>query len=188
MENKEKKNFPVQLDGQEYWVSRSVAVTMGVFRWMNGKLHVLANKRGKGTPDFQGYWNLPCGYLEYNETSQGACSRELAEETGCQVLSELDWRLQGIVTNPNDNPRQNVVLRYVLAPTATLYIPETLILPQQMDVKNRVNGGEDNEVEEIRWIDVDTIDEYEWAFNHKELIPQLKEFFNNLILLNVQVR
>ena len=48
------KNFPVQVNGKEYWISRAMAVVGLVFCIDNGELFILAGKRGKGTPDFQG--------------------------------------------------------------------------------------------------------------------------------------
>ena len=59
-------NFPFMYRGKEYWYSRSVATTPFVFcKNENNEYCVLANKRGIGTPDFQGLWNVPCGYLLY---------------------------------------------------------------------------------------------------------------------------
>jgi hypothetical protein len=52
------KNFQVtsKEDNQKYWISRSCAVAMFLFsRDKFGNLCILANKRGTGTPDFQGY-------------------------------------------------------------------------------------------------------------------------------------
>jgi 8-oxo-dGTP pyrophosphatase MutT (NUDIX family) len=31
-------------------------------------------------------------------------------------------------------------------------------------------GGEENEVDEIKWIPLDEINNYEWAFSHADLI------------------
>ena len=54
------------------WFSRSVACATAVL--LNdsdsGRWYVLAGQRGTGTPDYQGYWNLPCGYLDYNLTKE----------------------------------------------------------------------------------------------------------------------
>ena len=60
------KNFKITAveDGKEYWISRSVAVSVFLFVKDKDKLYVLANKRGPGAADFQGLWNCPCGYLD----------------------------------------------------------------------------------------------------------------------------
>ena len=82
------KNFPLlDENGKEWWISRSIAVTGCVFTFLNGKWCVLANKRGEGTPDFQGMWNMPCGYLDFNETTAEAVIREVYEETGVRLTS-----------------------------------------------------------------------------------------------------
>ena len=60
-------NFPVQHEGKTYWVSRSVAVACFVFTTIKDKICVLANQRGEGSADFHGYWNAPCGYLDFGE-------------------------------------------------------------------------------------------------------------------------
>ncbi|MDZ7849097.1 MAG: NUDIX domain-containing protein [Owenweeksia sp.] len=42
-----------------------------------------------------GYWNLPCGYLENEETIQAGALREVYEETGASVeLENLHTCLQ----------------------------------------------------------------------------------------------
>lgn len=80
------KNFPLlDENGKEWWISRSIAVTGCIFTFLNGKWCVLANKRGEGTPDFQGMWNMPCGYLDFDETTAQAVIREVYEETGIKV-------------------------------------------------------------------------------------------------------
>ena len=84
-------NFSVIKDGKEYWVARNVAVVCFVFAPINGEWCVLANQRGKGTPDFQGLWNAPCGYLDYNETTKEAAKREVYEETGIQLKHAKFW-------------------------------------------------------------------------------------------------
>ena len=62
------KNFPIKVQedtiingenmkGKTFWVSRSCAVAVFVFANIKGIWYVLANQRGKGCPDYQGYWN-----------------------------------------------------------------------------------------------------------------------------------
>ena len=78
-------NFSIEHEGKIYWISRSMAVVCFVFAYIDGRWCVLANQRGEGTPDFQGYWNAPCGYLDYNETLEQAAIREVYEETGVKL-------------------------------------------------------------------------------------------------------
>ena len=43
---------------------RFCAVSGFIYAIVNGKYSILANLRGSGTPDYQGCWNAPCGFLE----------------------------------------------------------------------------------------------------------------------------
>lgn len=159
------KNFPVHVDGKEYWVARNVAVVGFVIAPRNGKWCILANKRGEGVPDYKGYWNAPCGYLDFDETIEQAVLREVFEETGVQLHSATFW---GFSDSPLDN-HQNITFRYYT------------ILPNAEDLQDfdENNGGENGEVADIAWIPVDCIDQYQWAFKHDELIKEL----SNLIEL-----
>lgn len=56
--------------GQTLWSGRYCAIAAFVFLKINRAWHVLANKRGSGTPDFQGMWNCVCGYLEADECAE----------------------------------------------------------------------------------------------------------------------
>lgn len=43
-------------------------------------------------------------------------------------------------------------------------------------------GGEDNEVEEVKWIDIRKLNNYKWAFNHNKIIERiilLKQYIQN---------
>jgi ADP-ribose pyrophosphatase YjhB (NUDIX family) len=42
----------------------------------------------RGIEPRKGYWNLPCGFLENNETVQDGAAREVLEETGAAVILE----------------------------------------------------------------------------------------------------
>ena len=76
------KNYSITIEtgehaGETVWVHRSIAVAGFIFCKINDEWCVLANQRGEGAPDFQGYWNCPCGYLDFDETLAEACSRKL---------------------------------------------------------------------------------------------------------------
>ena len=154
------KNFPVEIDGKEYWISRAVAVVGFVFCLDGEELFILAGKRGKGASDFQGYWNVPCGYLDFDETTKEACSRELAEETNLYVNPDA-WVLFGIEDSPKAN-RQNITFRYY-AFNSKLYKGQTVY----------AKGAEEDEVEAVEWIPISKIHEYQWAFNHKKRISEI---------------
>lgn len=156
------KNFPIKHKGKTVWISRSVAVVGFVFcKDEEGNWYVLANKRGKGTPDFQGLWNLVCGYIEKDETGEEAVVREINEETGLE-LDKSKFELCRVSTNPKNN-RQNISLGYMTILDGTI-----------ADHSNfNKNHMEKDEVEEIKWIKISTLFLYEWAFGHDEIIQHI---------------
>lgn len=85
--------------GETLWSGRYCAVSCVVLAKENNKWYVLINKRGKGTPDDQGKWNMPCGYLDGGESATEACSREVAEECGVNIPSEA-FALINVETDP----------------------------------------------------------------------------------------
>ena len=156
------KNFEVTSleDGKRYWMSRSVAVSTFLFIRDVGEIYVLANKRGKGSADFQGLWNCPCGYLDFDETGEEAAVREVREETG-YILESKELNLDKVITCPRQN-HQNVTLRYICEKDIS-------------DIKKLDGdfGGEEEEVEEVKLINIKNIDDYEWAFEHNDIIKEI---------------
>ena len=165
--NKNKRNFPIEYKGKVIWYSRSVAAALFVFaKDEHDNLYVLANKRGEGTPDFQGYWNVCVGYLSFNESAEQASIRECMEETGINVpIDKL--RLVGVESSPSAN-KQNVTIRYMALMDETLNKDSSLM---KFDLSN----NEEDEVSDVRWINVDDIELYDWAFNHNERIKEIVE-------------
>lgn len=156
------KNFKIKVKDQEYWISRSIAVAAFIFtKDENGNFYILANQRGKGTPDFQGYWNCPCGYLDYNETTVEAACREVQEETSV-ICPELEFF--AINSDPNAN-KQNVTIQYWGFIEKPIY--------------QNLAGGEENEVLNVKWINVKDVNSYDWAFNHDKVIQII---FNTLFI------
>lgn len=146
------------------WFSRSVAAAIFVFcRDSNGVLHVLASERGKGAADFKGYWNCPCGYLDFNETVKGCAIRELNEETGIGV-DESIVRFINYEDDPIAANRQNVTFRFGVNITDNT-------IERLSEFSHKLN--EKNEVGKIAWVPVNEIDKYDWAFNHKTRIIEI---------------
>ena len=155
------RNFPFFHRGKLFWYSRSVATTIGVFcKNSNNEWCVLANQRGKGAPDFQGLWNITCGYLEHDVTGEENCQKEIYEETGVFVPVEL-IKFRGVKTDPSEN-RQNVSLRY-----------SAFLSGVCEDYETTDAHSEKDEVADIRWIPLSEVDEYSWAFGHEELIGKM---------------
>jgi 8-oxo-dGTP pyrophosphatase MutT (NUDIX family) len=154
------KNFPIEHEGKTYWISRAVAVAGYVFDYCDGKLFVLAAKRGKGSSDFQGYWNIPCGYLDFDETTAEACCRELDEETNLKIYPN-NLHLFDVEDSPTAN-KQNVTFRYWTY--STFYYKNQNVYAK---------GEEEDEVEEVKWIPIEELDQYEFAFNQKKTIGKI---------------
>ena len=137
---------------------RYCAVVAFIFAIVDGKLSVLANQRGKGTPDFQGYWNCPCGFLEKNEFGHVGAARETLEETGFHIQPDA-LKMFSVQTDPYKSNNGNVSIRY-----------KAFVGFQKQITKVDIEGGEADEVERIKWIPLDEVERYQWAFGHDKTI------------------
>ena len=147
--------------GEVEWVARNIAALVMVLGYnKQGKPHVLANVRGPKTPDpeFRGCWCMPCGYLDYNETIRESAVREVFEETGVK-LNPKNLILFYINDIPEEDKRQNVTFRY-----------RCTVKEDIEDIKLTDKNSEDEEVSNIKWIPIDEVNNYKWAFNHDQII------------------
>ena len=189
-----KENEKIELaDGRVIWISRSVAVMAVIVAHdiENNKKYALVCKRGKDTPDYQGYYCCPCGYLDWDESAEQGAIREVWEETNidvenivqynfidtesCLVEVEIEknyfkqpfWVNSSIFAN-----RQNVTLCFGVLFNVKNF--DSLPVPSPKNV----NTDSFEEVEEVLWMDVSQIEGAEnFAFNHNARIMQfLKEF------------
>ncbi len=132
---------------------RFCAVSGFIYAIVDGKYSILANLRGPGTPDYQGCWNAVCGFLECFENSKEGIQRELFEECGFIVDTD-DLNVIYVETEPEECNNGNVSIRH--------YAFLGKIIPHYY----KKEGGEENEVDSVKWIPVKDIDKYKWAFNH----------------------
>ena len=132
---------------------RFCAVSGFVQAIVNGKYSILANLRGPGTPDYQGCWNAVCGFLERYENSKEGIAREMLEECRFQIDTD-DLKIVHVETDPAECNNGNVTIRH------TAFLGK--IIPHYVAKE----GGEENEVDSVKWIPVDEFDNYKWAFNH----------------------
>lgn len=151
-------------DGREAWLSRSVVVAVTAVVLCGAEPYVLINRRGPGLPNYVGYWNLPCGYLDYDETTSEAAVREVWEECGVDVrplwqsaIVEYMNSVWGLDSTPK-GAKQNVSLHYGL-------LTEVDTLPQVCTL-----NAEQNEVSEVCWWPLRKVDELEYAFGHDQKI------------------
>lgn len=157
-----KPNFQVTAtDGKTYWISRSVAVLAIVLAKTPDGWKILVNRRGDGTPDYQGYWNIPCGYVDFGETCEEAASREIFEECGVKIDSHA-FRLFAVESDPMTSNKQNITIRYIT------YMPSEFV-----STALSASNSEYHEVDDIRWVNLNDINDYEWAFNHKSILTDV---------------
>jgi ADP-ribose pyrophosphatase YjhB (NUDIX family) len=162
------KNFQITAkeDGRKYWIGRSIAVSGFIFKInQKGIPLILANKRGVGLSNHVGLWNCPCGYLDWDESGSQAMVREVFEECNLNVIEEA-LVLFDVESNPSVY-NQNVSLRYLA------------VIPESDDTERISIGttGEKDEVSEVKWIPLEEVENYQWAFNHNVIIKNIKDNF-----------
>lgn len=64
----------------------------------------------RGADPFKGYWGLPGGHVDWDETIEDAVIREVKEEVGVTVTH---LKLLGVYSSPTRSPKQSVALAYV---------------------------------------------------------------------------
>ena len=155
-------------DGRIIWLSRSCAVVTTLACRVDGRIYILLGKRGIGCPDEVGKWNLPCGYLDWDETLSEAAIREVFEETGVNVnaiasdsiiLDHMQdpWRIS---SDAKPNSKQNVthhLYRYFNAEK----LPET-----------STAYCEPNEIDELQWRDINQLEGLDYAFGHDMIMQE----------------
>lgn len=170
--NEENENVKLE-DGRTVWLSRACAVVNTVWCVVDGDARLLIGQRGPGSPDEVGKWNLPCGYLDWNETLKDASIREIWEETGVNVKDVKD---ENIIMNFMDYPwainstvdkgdkKQNVSIHHAIIFRADKF-------PELTDA-----NSEPEEISDLKWIKNTEIDDFDYAFNHDK---RIYEFIND---------
>ena len=148
-------------DGRTVWLSRSVAVVGLISAKVQNELYVLGCLRGDAV-DNSGKMCLVCGYLDWDETGHEAVVRETWEEANLNLLNYgINPYPVYVNTNPKDDNLQNITLYY-----------NVNIIQKTLPKVSNVNCAP-GEIDNTFWIPIDEIDNYEWAFNHKNRIKEL---------------
>lgn len=168
MEFNNRENECVTLtDGRVVWLSRSVAVVGIVCIIKEHTPYFLISKRGPKTPDFQGYYNITCGYLDFDENTFDAVRREVWEETGVNIdLLDNSWPTDVpylVVSDPKQNKQNVTIIHVVLSEIKD---------DEEFPKPNITNYGE---VSDALWVRFDELDKYDFAFNHKERLFKFLE-------------
>jgi 8-oxo-dGTP diphosphatase len=129
----------------------AVTVDVALFRERAGRLELLLIRRGRDP--FAGYWALPGGFKDPDETLEQAARRELEEETGIRVAGELAQI--GAYGDPGRDPRTNVV--------TVVYLGEAHIDDQPV-------GADDAARAEFRPVDEVLRDREHLAFDHARIV------------------
>lgn len=113
-----------------------------------------------------GKWGLPGGYVDPDETTLQAATREVREETGWQAA---DLRLFTIIDSPRrrNDPRQNIC--FIFCGKAVQKVQDT-----------------DWEVDDVQWYPIDqTPAEVEMAFDHAALIQLYRRYLEENLALPI---
>ncbi len=103
---------------------------------------------------FKGFWALPGGFIEMDETLEATALRELHEETG---LSDVHLRQVATFGNPDRDPRGRVI--------TVAYVGTVKKMEQ------RAIAGSD--AAEVAWFSTDNLPPL--AFDHGEIIQKTLE-------------
>lgn len=184
---------------KEYWISRSVVVIPFVFKVEDNIIYTLVEKRGKSVSK-TGRWCCPCGYLDWGESLEEACVREVKEETGVE-LNIRDVHFVSYNGDPHEKS-QSIGMRF-----CCFVSPYTEIDMSKIETKDEVdevewleigkfdvNGFVNTEmsmlvnlVNDVIKLDKTKINSKDWAFGHNELlIDVLTKYYKGEI--NVIVR
>jgi 8-oxo-dGTP pyrophosphatase MutT (NUDIX family) len=164
------KNRPIEVDGKIEWISRSIVISCVVLaKDKQGNNYVLLNQRGEAV-NLTNLWNIPGGYLDYNETVDECAVREVFEETGVKIdLNKYKLSLIGIYSDPRGK-KQNVLIIYGVV------IDEFI-----EDIELTDKYSEPNEVKDIKFIKLDELDKFEGEllYNQPEFINRFKIMLKN---------
>lgn len=149
--------------------SRSVALVTTVLVRAGENVYVLLGQRGTAV-DYPGLWNVPCGYLDWDETMLDGVFREVHEETGVDLLKILtdenttllyeSLKTPYEIKSSLDANRQNVSMLHGVC----IDLPE---LP-----KVSLDFMEPNEAEKVEWVNIEELSKMDlkYAFNHDQVI------------------
>ncbi|NJN18997.1 MAG: NUDIX hydrolase [Oscillochloris sp.] len=138
--------------GHNYDPSRyerpSVTVDVVIFTLIDRELHVLLVQRRRWP--YEGYWAIPGGFINMDESLEQAARRELEEETGVR-----DVYLEQLFTfgDVERDPRTRVI--------SVAYIAVVRAESQQVRVSD--------ESTDVRWFPVRTLPE-QLAFDHEQIL------------------
>ena len=159
-------------DGRTLHHARANAVVAEIclYDTQTQRWSILLMQRGLQDAEFAGYWALPAGYLDWDETLYQAMQREVYEETGLWLPAVLQCA-SAVIADPqpwriNDAPtdqKQNLAFHYaVLFAWSSVDYP--VLSVQSEDPRETLNA---------KWVDIKQAAEMNLAFVHQQHIRQL---------------
>lgn len=127
-----------------------VTVDIAVFCQFAEDLKVLLIERGH--EPFKGFWALPGGYIDMEETLEQSARRELFEETGLKITTLHQWKAYG---DPGRDPRGRTI-------TVVFY---GFVPPEESSVA----GGDD--ASKAAWFSIKQLPPL--AFDHHRILQDL---------------
>lgn len=157
-------NFPFIYRGKKFWFSRTVGVSQVIFAKNKQNMWcILAKQRGKGNSSFPHMWTLPCAYIDFNQTGEQATQKETYESTHVFVPLK-NIKFFTALTSPSINKQNVELVYYTIIENKTIDdIPITLP-PNNLNV-----------TENAKWIPINNIQHYNWAFDHDDMIMNVAE-------------
>lgn len=130
-------------NGQDQWISRSVVVIPIVFKFdiETNSVYCLLEKRGRAVTH-TGEWCCPCGYIDWDETLEEACVREVKEETGVELNKEMIHLFE--VSTDKHSKTQSIDLFY------ECWVDDSV----DINTDTRPLIQTPDEVDEIKWLKV----------------------------------
>ncbi len=122
-----------------------------VYRKFHGNTELLLIKHANG-----GHWSFPKGHVEAGETELQTAEREIREETGIEVIIDPTFR-EIVSYSPKKDTQKDVV--YFLAKAKNFdYVPQ------------------EEEISQIRWVELGRVHEILSYDNDKQLVNKAKPF------------
>lgn len=106
----------------------------------------------------KGHWGLPKGHIEEGETEEQTAIREVKEETNIDVIVNKNLRYS-MVYNPKEDVEKEVVY-FIAKNTSNNFKPQL------------------EEVQEIKWLDIDNAINTITYENSKDLLRKVKKDLN----------
>jgi len=100
---------------------------------------------------FRGFWALPGGYIEWDESAEDAAKREVEEETGLKIISATQLK---VYSDPTRDPKQTITILFMA------------------EAEGEPKAGDD--AAEFRLFDINNLPE-NLAFDHRRLIEDHRD-------------